>query len=193
MDYEKYTDEELLLSYKDKDPGVVPYILNKYKNLVRGKSQNMFILGGDVEDLIQEGMIGLYEAIQDYDPGRDVKFLTFATVCVSRKIYSAIDKAKSSKHSPLNDYVSIYDDDFFEEPQGNSADPEEAFLNRERLLLIADAAEKSLSKLEKQVFELKIAGLDYVNIAKVLDMEPKAVDNALQRIKKKIKNILDKE
>ena len=107
--YKDKTDEEIILSiHDDEDAGAIDYIMNKYKNLVRKKATSMFILGADKDDLIQEGMIGLFKAVRDYDYGRDASFATFADLCISRQIYSAIKSLNRKKHAPLNSYISIY-------------------------------------------------------------------------------------
>ncbi len=99
-DYSRYTDEELLVNLRDGEPGIMDYIMNKYKNLVRSKAKSMYILGADSEDLIQEGMIGLFKAVRDYDTGRDASFSTFADLCVSRQMYTAVQASRRKKHIP---------------------------------------------------------------------------------------------
>ena len=106
--YEGVSDEELILRLKDGDGGVMDYILEKYKGMVRSKAKSMYLLGGDNEDLIQEGMIGLFKAVRDYDPGRDASFCTFADLCVSRQMYTAVQASFRKKHMPLNRSVIIY-------------------------------------------------------------------------------------
>ena len=105
-DYEQYTDEELIVRLRDGEEKITDYIMDKYKNLVKSKAKSMYILGADREDLIQEGMIGLFKAIRDYDIGRDASFFTFADLCVSRQMYTAVQAAGRKKHSPLNTYIS---------------------------------------------------------------------------------------
>lgn len=187
-DYENYNDEELIDMLRDGDDRIPDYLMNKYKNLVRGEAKSMYILGADEEDLIQEGMIGLYKAVRDYDAGRDSSFVTFARLCVSRQMYTAIRSAGRLKHAPLNSYISIYEDDFQKEGGTN---PEEEFLDKEHLLYIEEAFSKELSNFEKQVLDLKLVGMDYKEIAAVLGRDSKSTDNALQRMKGKIKKILN--
>lgn len=182
--YNDKTDEELMDLYKEGDEGIVDYIMNKYKNLVRKKASSMFILGADRDDLIQEGMIGLFKAIRDYDSGRDASFITFADLCVSRQMYTAIEKAGRMKHAPLNSYISIYEEDFQKE---GGANPEEEFLDKERVSLMEKILEDELSSFEKQVLDLLITGMDYTNIAAVLGRDVKSTDNAIQRAKSKLK------
>lgn len=187
-DYENYNDEELIDMLRDGDDRIPDYLMNKYKNLVRGEAKSMYILGADEEDLIQEGMIGLYKAVRDYDAGRDSSFVTFARLCVSRQMYTAIRSAGRLKHAPLNSYISIYEDDFQKE---GGINPEEEFLDKEHLLYIEEAFSKELSNFEKQVLDLKLVGMDYKEIAAVLGRDSKSTDNALQRMKGKIKKILN--
>ena len=111
MKQEKFgqaSDEELILMYRDGEEEAAAYLMNKYKNLVRKKAGSMYILGADKEDLIQEGMIGLFKAVRDYDMGRDVNFYTFADLCISRQMYTAVQASNRQKHLPLNTYISIY-------------------------------------------------------------------------------------
>lgn len=107
-EYGSYSDEELIVRLRDGEERITEYLMNKYKNLVRRKARSMYILGADGDDLIQEGMIGLFKALRDYDSGRDASFLTFADLCVSRQMYTAVQASKRQKHIPLNTYVSLY-------------------------------------------------------------------------------------
>ena len=130
MEREKYvgiSDEELILRYRDGEEEAIDYLINKYKNLVRKKAGSMFLIGGDHDDLIQEGMLGMFKAVRDYDVGRDVNFFTFADLCVSRQIYTAVQASNRKKHLPLNTYISIYGQVSREE-EGEGESP--IFLNR---------------------------------------------------------------
>lgn len=200
-DYSTYTDEELILRLRDGEEAIMDYILDKYKNLVRKYARNMYILGAEEQDLIQEGMIGLFRAIKDYDSGRDASFYTFADLCVSRKMYNAIEASKREKHTPLNDYISFYSDSDGENNEGKtmlldllSADetsnPEKLFIDRENVERIERLVVQELSGFEKQVFDLYITGMKYGQIAKVLGRDEKSADNALQRIKSKLKKAM---
>lgn len=205
MNKEKFkqaSDEELILMYRDGEEEAAGFLMNKYKNLVRKKAGSMYILGGDREDLIQEGMIGLYKAVRDYDMGRDVNFYTFADLCVSRQIYTAVQASNRQKHLPLNTYISIYGQSISSE-EGNSEydlidtlvartdnNPEEMMIAQENMEQMEQAILKELSELEKQVFELHLTGMNYTQIAKVLGRDEKSTDNALQRMKGKIKKII---
>ncbi len=198
-DYENFSDEELIVRIRDGEKEITDYIINKYKDLVRKKAKSMFILGGDNEDLIQEGMIGLFKAIRDYDAGRDASFFTFADICVSRQIYTAVQAAHRQKHSPLNHYVSLYSDGKKSEGEGEDAllvnalvveggnNPEDLLVDNEKLMQIEAIMEKELSALERQVLDLYLTGMSYTEIAKVLGRDEKSTDNALQRIKAKIR------
>ncbi|MBR1931283.1 MAG: RNA polymerase sporulation sigma factor SigH [Lachnospiraceae bacterium] len=200
-DYHQMTDEELIDRLRGGEAPVMDYICDKYKNLVRSKAKSMFILGADGEDLIQEGMIGLFKAVRDYDSGRDASFLTFADLCVSRQMYTAVQAAKRQKHMPLNTYVSIYSN-FAEQENGEvrnlleeitdnaSSDPETLFLDKERVAYLESAIDSELSAFEKQVLDLYMTGMSYSQIAKVLGRDEKSTDNALQRLKGKIKKML---
>lgn len=201
-DYGQATDEELILRLRDGEEQIMDFICDKYKNLVRNKAKSMFILGGDGEDLIQEGMIGLFKAVRDYDCGRDASFYTFADLCISRQMYTAVQAAKRKKHIPLNTYVSLYgstseqmDKEGISLPEvptdrRGGGNPEELFLDKERVQYLEDTIESELSAFEKQVFDLHLTGMSYSQIARVLGRDEKATDNALQRLKSKIKKML---
>lgn len=187
MNYENYSDEELIDFLRDGNEAVLDYLINKYKDLVRSKAKSMFLIGGDNDDLIQEGMIGLFKAVKDYDSGRDANFQTFARLCVTRQMYTAIEAAGRQKHSPLNTYISIYEEDFQKEGGTN---PEDSFLDKERVKYLEEQVEKELSTFEKQVLDLKLAGLDYLEIAAILKKDSKSTDNAIQRIKTKVRRLI---
>lgn len=205
--YDVFTDEELMEKLHDGDTQITEYIMNKYKNLVRKKAQSMFILGADGEDLIQEGMIGLFKAIRDYDMGRDVNFFTFAELCISRQIYTAVQASNRKKHMPLNTYVSLYSGmgDFNDGehgaleqatllnvlPSGMEQNPENMVIDKENVEIIEKMIEKELSGFEKQVLDLYLTGMHYLEIGKVLGRDGKSTDNALQRIKSKLKKAIE--
>ena len=176
------------------------YICDKYKNLVRSKAKSMFILGADNEDLIQEGMIGLFKAVRDYDTGRDASFSTFAELCISRQMYTAVRASKRRKHFPLNTYVSLDSEAPGDDREGlnlgelladrSELNPEEMFLDKERVAYLEKTIDEELSDFEKQVFDLYLTGMSYSQIARVLGRDEKATDNALQRLKSKIRKLL---
>lgn len=199
--YEEFSDEELIDRLRNGEEGVMDYICDKYKNLVRSKAKSMYILGGDNEDLIQEGMIGLFKAVRDYDCGRDASFSTFADLCVSRQLYTAVSASRRKKHLPLNTYISYYammSDQGEKEEFGlldtltdrREPNPEELVLDKERVEYLENAIEKELSSFEKQVLDLYLTGMTYSQIARVLGRDEKSTDNALQRLKAKIKKML---
>ena len=200
-DYEPYTDEELIDRLRHGEDAIMDYICDKYKNLVRSKARSMFILGADSDDLIQEGMIGLFKAVRDYDMGRDASFFTFAELCISRQMYTAVQAAKRQKHFPLNTYISLDAGSTHKEGREESTlaeliadraelSPEELVLDKERVAYLEKTIETELSDFEKQVLDLYMTGMSYSQIARVLGREEKATDNALQRLKAKIKKIL---
>lgn len=200
-DYQQYTDEELIDRLRRGEDLIMDYICDKYKNLVRSKAKSMFILGADSDDLIQEGMIGLFKAVRDYDMGRDASFFTFAELCISRQMYTAVQAAKRQKHLPLNTYVSLDSGGMNQEGREESTlaeliadraelSPEELILDKERVTYLEKTIETELSDFEKQVLDLYMTGMSYSQIAKVLGREEKATDNALQRLKTKIKKML---
>ncbi len=205
-DYGKCSDEELILRLRDGESAITDYIMDKYKYLVRSKAKSMYILGADREDLIQEGMIGLFKAIRDYDTGRDASFSTFADLCVSRQMYTAVQAAGRQKHAPLNTYISLYAADEREGEGENGAltlldsvrsqsekSPEELLIDKENVELLEKAIEKELSSFEKQVLDLYLTGMRYGQIAKVLGRDDKSTDNALQRIKTKLRRVVMKQ
>jgi RNA polymerase sporulation-specific sigma factor len=202
--YDGATDEELIDRLRCGDDGVTDYIMEKYKNLVRKKAKSMYILGADNEDLIQEGMIGLFKAIRDYDLGRDASFYTFADLCISRQIYKAVQASNREKHTPLNTYISLYTGMTEEENDGNPTalvnllesevenNPEQLMIDRENVEHIEAIIEKELSGFEKQVLDLYLTGMSYSQIAKVLSRDEKSTDNALQRLKAKLRKAVNK-
>lgn len=199
-DYGKLTDEELIYRLRSGEECIMDFICDKYKNLVRSKAKSMFILGGDSEDLIQEGMIGLFKAVRDYDSGRDASFYTFADLCISRQMYTAVQASRRQKHIPLNTYVSLYGNTVEEGKEENNLldaladpgklNPEEVFLDKERVAYLENVIENELSTFEKQALDLYMTGMSYSQIAKVLGRDEKSTDNALQRLKGKIRKML---
>ena len=203
--YNDYSDEELIDMYREGDVGVSDYLLSKYKNLVRAKARSMYILGGDADDCMQEGMIGLFKAVRDYDPGRDSSFMTFADLCVSRQMYTAVTASGRQKHMPLNSYVSIYTQVVNSDGEETGAsledsiagsknmNPEAMMIDKENVAHIERFIDSELSNFEKQAMDLFLTGMGYVQIAKVLGKDEKATDNALNRAKSKLKKYLEKE
>ncbi len=195
FNYEKMSDEEVVELSASGDRRATEYILSKYKNLVKSRAKAYFIAGADHDDIVQEGMIGLFKAVRDFDITKQPTFRGFAEICVKRQIITAIKAAGRQKHLPLNSYVSlsdpVYEDnadrtlvDMIAERQ--SADPEEVFLRRERAEMINAEIEDKLSDLEKTVLSLYLGGMNYQEIAAELKRTPKSIDNALQRVKHKL-------
>ena len=199
--YDRMTDEQLLCDYKNGNQEIMDYLMVKYKSMVRKKARAMYLLGGENEDLIQEGMIGLIKAVRDFDVTQKTSFSSFAELCVSRQMYSAIEASNRKKHLPLNSYVSLYEDseevgegrslpliDTIESSKEN--DPEVLYFGKEYTETFAEQLKELLSPLENHVLYLHLMGTDYRTIAELLGKSPKSVDNALQRIKTKAQKIL---
>ena len=199
--YDRMTDEQLLCDYKNGNQEIMDYLMVKYKSMVRKKARAMYLLGGENEDLIQEGMIGLIKAVRDFDVTQKTSFSSFAELCVSRQMYSAIEASNRKKHLPLNSYVSLYEDseevgegrslpliDTIESSKEN--DPEVLYFGKEYTEAFAEQLKELLSPLENHVLYLHLMGTDYRTIAELLGKSPKSVDNALKRIKTKAQKIL---
>ena len=178
--YADYSDEELIGLLREGRRDITDYIMEKYKGMVKAKARSMFLLGGDSDDLIQEGMIGLFKAVRDYDSGRDASFSTFAELCVSRQMYTAVQASTRKKHMPLNTYISLYGAQGEAEeaelmnaiPADSEKSPEELFIDRENVEVLERTIEKELSAFEKQVLDLYITGMHTPQIARVLGRRP---------------------
>lgn len=200
-EFSDFTDEELIIRYRDGDKQIMDYLMDKYKHVVRNKAGRMFILGADKDDLIQEGMIGLFKAVRDYDSGRDASFLTFADLCVSRQMYTAIQAANRKKNLPLNSYISLYKNSEDEILEGqligairdfSEQNPEEILIDRENVEALQTIIDQELSTFERQVLELSMTGMGYIDIARLLGKDPKSTDNALNRVKTKIRKAIER-
>ena len=198
--YNLLSDEELISRLREGHEDIRDYLMEKHKNLVRKKARALYLIGGDNDDLIQEGMIGLYKAIRDFDPERGASFHTFADLCISRQLYTAVQASQRQKHQPLNSYVSLSDSDNEEQTSSRASyaandvrnrNPEELFIARENLEDMEDLIEKKLSRFEREVLRYYLSGMNYSQIADTLGKSSKATDTALQRIKKKIKQITE--
>ena len=201
-DFESRTDEQVVVLAQETDGPALEYLLNKYKNFVRTKARSYFLIGADHEDIVQEGMIGLYKAIRDYKAERLSSFWAFAELCVTRQIITAIKTATRQKHIPLNSYISlnkpIYEEDsdrtlldvITEEGMSN---PEEMIIDREDLSVIEGKIGQMLSDLEKEVLVRYMEGKSYVEIADEMHRHVKSIDNALQRIKRKLLKYLEEK
>jgi len=200
--YESQTDESIIGLIRNGDEDAQYYLLEKYKNLVRIKARPYFIMGADRDDIIQEGMIGLYKAVRDFVPEKNASFLNFAQLCVSRQIISAIKTAAREKHRPLNTSVSIdqaFDSDNDGDrnntyiniiPVHSAQSPEDLLIDKETKFFIESRIEESLSELENRILQLFMRGESYAAIAKHVNKNEKSIDNTLQRIRRKIAKIL---
>ena len=196
-------DEEVVTHVQKGNKTAVEYLINKYERIVRKKANTYFLIGSDRDDVVQEGLIGLYKAICDYDENKRSSFKSFAELCITRQIITSIKSATRLKHSPLNSYVSIYKPINEDESErilldtivcGKSVDPQELLVNREKHKFLQTKLLKTLTKLEWDVLRLYIQGCSYEEIAKQLNRQEKSIDNALQRVKRKVEQLLeDKE
>lgn len=197
--FENLTDEALIILYREGVNGAIDELIQRYKRLVRNRIKVNFFVGADKDDLIQEGMIGLFKAICDYDPEREASFKSFATLCVTRQISTAFKTVSRQKHIPLNTSISLsipVHKSSDEEEDGItlmdvlknnvSPTPEEEVISKENIENINGYIDKVLSALEIEVFHLHMEGKNYKEIAAILEKSPKSIDNALQRIKKKL-------
>ena len=191
-DYSNMQDDELVTCFREGDAYAADFLLEKYKYIVKMKASTMFILGGEKDDLLQEGMIGLFRAIREYDPGRDASLATFCSLVVTRHLYNAVRNMGRQKHLPLNSFVSIYGDE--DSPEGEQVaevtdyggDPEGLLIARENADELYRLIEEELSPLEREVLDLRITGMKNGEIARVLGRDEKSTDNALTRIRSKL-------
>lgn len=192
-------DEQIVEKIKKGDPLALEYLINKYKNFVRARASSYYLMGGDKEDIMQEGMIGLYKAIKDYDEKRPSSFICFADTCIRRQIITAIKKATRLKHMPLNSYISLNKPIY--EGQSNrtlmdtiaaleNVDPEYLMISRECLQIMELRLKSVLSELEKNALMSYAEGMTYQEIANDLNRQVKSIDNALQRVKRKMEAFL---
>ncbi len=193
-DYQEMSDEQLIGQLRSGDSGVMDYILDKYKPLVRKKANAVFLIGGETDDLIQEGMIGLFKAVRDYDGGREASFFSFAELCITRQLYKAVEASNRKKHAPLNTYISFYSETGEEGHSlaetlttGGMGDPEQMIIDQENLKQFWDGLREHLSPMEQQVLDEYLQGNNYQQIAEHMNKQPKTIDNALQRIKTKVR------
>jgi RNA polymerase sporulation-specific sigma factor len=198
--YADKTDEELIELLRQGDEDIMDYIMDKYKNLVKRKVRSMYLIGGDSDDLIQEGMIGLFKAIRDYSKEKEASFYTFADLCISRQIYSAVNASNRKKHNPLNSYISLDVSDAEKTEKylntkgavqrANILSPEELVIDKENVSMIQYELVSRLSKFELEVLQLYLKGENYIRISEILGKKPKAIDNALHRIRSKLSSVL---
>lgn len=198
MDYTAYSDEELIEKLRDGHGEIADYLIEKYIPLVRKKTNAMYLIGGETEDLIQEGMFGLFKAVRDFNPEKGASFFSFAEICISRQLYSVLEASNRKKHMPLNTYISFSNQDdadgvnLEQMVTEQTISPEQMLIEQERKQEFFQKLEEKVSPLEKKVLYLYLEGKNYIQIAEVLNKTPKSIDNALQRIRGKIK-ILEEE
>ena len=210
-EYDNCTDEELIELSRGGDSAATDFLMEKYKGLVKSKARLFRLPDGDADDLIQEGMLGLFKALRNYDAGKNASFATFAALCIARQLGTAVEAAGRKKHQPLNTAVS-YDTPVPEEGEisarsakapgpgststylellaSEDADPETAYISKESRRNLEENIQEVLSPLEREVLDLYLADLNYVQIAGKLGRDPKSTDNALQRIKGKVRKLL---
>ncbi len=201
--YETLDDVTLVEMSKSGDRRAADTLVDRYKAFVRAKTRAYFLVGADRDDVVQEGMIGLFKAIRDFSSEKQVTFKHFADICITRQIITAVKTATRQKHSPLNSYISLSKPAYDDESERTliemlsirtSLNPEEIMIDRENLKATEQKIRKFLSKFELEVMELYIRGKSYTEIAQKLQKEPKSIDNAIQRVKKKIqKNLEEKQ
>ncbi|MBS4224930.1 RNA polymerase sporulation sigma factor SigH [Lederbergia citrea] len=193
-------DEELIEMIHEGESEALDYLIKKYRNFVRAKARSYFLIGADREDIVQEGMIGLYKSIRDFQEDKRASFKAFAELCITRQIITAIKTATRQKHIPLNSYVSL-DKPIYDEESDRTLmdvisgakilDPEELLINREKLSNIEGKVIELLSDLERRVLALYLDGRSYQEISEELDRHVKSIDNALQRVKRKLERYLE--
>ncbi|HZJ58451.1 MAG TPA: RNA polymerase sporulation sigma factor SigH [Clostridia bacterium] len=198
--YDILSDEDIVIKALGGDTYAYDYLLEKYKNFVRAKARSYFLIGADREDIVQEGMIGLYKAIRDFQPEKLTSFRAFAELCITRQIITAIKTATRQKHIPLNSYISLNKPIYEEESDrtlldvitgARATDPEELIIRKEEFTNIETVIEKLLSDLEWEVLTSYLQGKSYQEIALELDRHVKSIDNALQRVKRKVERYLE--
>ena len=200
--FETMADEEIVALAQEGDGAALEYLLNKYKNFVRTKARSYFLVGADHEDIVQEGMIGLFKAFRDFKPDKLSSFRAFAELCITRQIITAIKTATRQKHIPLNSYVSLNKPIYDEESdrtlldvitEGRATNPEELLIGQEDLSSIEGRIGEALSDLEWEVLTSYLDGKSYQEIAEDLGRHVKSIDNALQRVKRKLERLIEEK
>ncbi|MGM0904338.1 MAG: RNA polymerase sporulation sigma factor SigH [Bacillota bacterium] len=198
--YNELEDEEVVEAVHNGDSEALDYLIKKYRNFVRAKARSYFLIGADKEDIVQEGMIGLYKAVRDFREDKLTSFKAFAELCITRQIITAIKTATRQKHIPLNSYVSLDKPIYDEESDrtlmdvisgAKTMDPEELIINQEEYVQIEVKMEELLSDLERKVLALYLDGQSYQEISEELNRHVKSIDNALQRVKRKLERYID--
>ncbi|MCM3584195.1 RNA polymerase sporulation sigma factor SigH [Mesobacillus maritimus] len=202
QDYAELNDEILVQLFQDGDGEASEYLMRKYRSFVRAKASRYFLIGGEREDIIQEGMIGLYKAIRDFRVDKLSSFKAFAELCITRQIITAVKSATRQKHGPLNSYISLNKPIYEEESNHTlmdvitgptNMDPMQMIIDQEKASDLERKMSEKLSDLEKRVLELHIAGHSYVEISQNVNTHVKSIDNALQRIKRKMERYLERK
>ena len=202
VDYSNMEDEEVLTYVNAGSRQGMEYLIEKYKPLVRAKARSYFLVGADREDIVQEGMIGLFKAVRDYKPEKKIPFIAFADICITRQVITAVKAATRQKHIPLNSYVSLNKKVFDEDSdkylievieEASITNPEELLISKEEISFIESLVSELLSPFEKEVLRKYLSGITYQEIARKLDKPVKSIDNALQRLKKKIEKRLQEK
>lgn len=188
--WERLTDEQLIENINAGETLCMDVLIERYKRQVRNQARRLYLIGGDSDDLIQEGMLGLFKAIRDYRPDKSDSFEAFASLCISRQLYSAIQAAGRLKHAPLNSYVEL-SPELGEQADGlKGRSPEELLIDQENIRSLQEEILKAATPLEQKILEAYLNGQSYTEIAQRLGKEPKSIDNALQRIRRKLNLIL---
>ena len=192
--YDQYSDEELIVRLREGETEISDYLMEKYKEFVRKKARAMFLIGGETDDLIQEGMIGLFKAIRDYRGDKEASFYTFAQLCVDRQMYNAIQSSTRQKHQPLNSYISMNGEEW-ETQMGSKTEqsPETIIIAQENAVQMEEKIRKQLSTFENEVLTLYLDGNNYQQIGEKMNKSSKSIDNALQRIKGKVRESLGRK
>ncbi|MHA0857663.1 RNA polymerase sporulation sigma factor SigH [Paenibacillus sp. CMAA1364] len=201
-DYVSLSDEDIVQAFRLGESEALEFLINKYRNFVRAKARSYFLIGADREDIVQEGMIGLYKSIRDFKADKQSSFKAFAELCITRQIITAIKTATRQKHIPLNSYISldkpIYDEDsdrtLLDVITGTQiCDPEQLAINKEEFMGLEEKMSEILSDLERRVLMLYLDGQSYQEISIDLDRHVKSIDNALQRVKRKLERYLEEK
>ena len=199
LEFKEKLDEEVVMEAKTGNNKAQEYLISKYENFEKAKAKSYFLIGADKEDIYQEGMIGLYKAIRDFNPEKSTSFKAFAEICVTRQIITAIKTATRQKHIPLNTYVSLNKPIYEEESERTLldvlsglriSDPEELMISKEQIRFIEETISEVLSGLERKVLTSYLDGKSYQEIACDLERHSKSIDNALQRVKRKLEKCL---
>ncbi len=190
--YESFTDEELIEKLRQGNHEIYDYLVEKHKDLVRKRARAMYLIGGETDDLIQEGMIGLFKAVRDYRPDKETSFQTFACLCIDRQLYSVVQSYNRQKHIPLNSYISLSEETNSHLVELLAENPESIVIDREYTANLEEEINRILSPMENQVLEYYLRGYGYVQIAQIMKKSPKSIDNALQRLRGKVRSCVEK-